>query len=149
MRYPTKVDGWIRWIILGALGLELVAGAALVSAMGWAGAGLAVLSIGTFLGIIRMAAWPVVYDVTDGEIRVSCGAWGFRVPISGIVRVYPTRNPMSAPAWSLDRLRIDYVDPSGRKRMTMISPPDQTAFLLDLAARDPALVRQGDRLVRG
>jgi len=149
MRYPTKVDGWIRWIILGALGLDLVGGAALVATMGWAGLGLAVLSVGTFLGIIRMAAWPVVYEVTDGEIRVRCGLWGFRVPISGIVRAYPTRNPLSAPAWSLDRLRIDYIEPSGRKRMMLISPPDRTAFLLDLAARDPGLRREGDRLVRG
>ncbi len=148
MRYPTKIDGWIRNVMLGAFGLELIAGVALVASMKWTGLALALLSLGTFVGIIRLAAWPVSYDVSEGEIRVRCGVWGFTVPIAGIVRAFPTRNPLSAPAWSLDRLQIEYVDGSGKKRMALLSPPDRSAFLLELAGQDRGLRHSGDRLIR-
>ncbi len=148
MRYSTKVDRWIVWVVGAAFVVELAAAVALVATMQAVGAGLAFLSLGTFVGIIRLAAWPVVYDITGGDIRVRCGAWGFVVPIGGIVRVAPTRNPLSAPAWSLDRLQIEYVDREGRKRMALLSPTDRDAFVAELAATDRGLERQGDRLVR-
>jgi hypothetical protein len=45
--------------------------------------------------------------------------------------VTPTRNPLSSPALSLDRLRIDY----GRGRRIMVSPRDPGAFLRELRRR--------------
>ncbi|MBI4563804.1 MAG: PH domain-containing protein [Planctomycetes bacterium] len=69
------------------------------------------------------------------------------VPISGILAVAPSRNPLSAPAWSLDRLRIDYVRPSGRKAFLLISPRERTAFLDELT-KLAKLERNGERWIR-
>src|SRR5215470_11664687 len=120
MRYSTKVDRWIGVIIVAAGAIEVGVAVLLVTKMRGTGALLALLSLGTFFGILRLAAWPVSYDVGGGEIRVRCGAWGFTIPIRGIVRAFPSRNPLSAPAWSLDRIQIEYVDGAGKKRMALL-----------------------------
>jgi hypothetical protein len=148
MRYRTKVDRWIAVVVGGAFVVEVAAAVVLVATMKLTGVLLALLSLGTFVGIIRLAAWPVVYEVTEREIRVRCGAWGFIIPIHGIVRAFPSRNPMSAPAWSLDRIQIEYIDLAGRKRMALISPADRDAFVTELATKDDELRRDADRLVR-
>lgn len=55
-----------------------------------------------------------------------------RVPLREIRLVRSTRNPLSSPALSLDRLRIEY----GR-RAIMISPDDKARFLEELQKRMP------------
>ena len=42
--------------------------------------------------------------------------------------IRPTRNPLSSPALSLDRLRIDY----GSGRSIMVSPEDKDKFIGDI-----------------
>jgi hypothetical protein len=49
--------------------------------------------------------------------------------------VVPTRNPLSSPALSLDRLRIEY----GQGRAIMISPADKGPFLRALEERRMAV----------
>ena len=61
------------------------------------------------------------------------------MPLAAIDAVEPARNPLSSPACSLDRLRIEY----GAKRI-MISPLDKAGFLRALAARAPQLEVSGD-----
>ncbi|HKA86593.1 MAG TPA: PH domain-containing protein [Haliangiales bacterium] len=148
MRYSTKVDRWVFGVVGAAFVVELGAAVALVATMKATGVLLALLSLGTFVGIIRLAAWPVIYDIGAGEIRVRCGLWGFVIPIDGIVRVFPSRNPLSAPAWSLDRLQIEYVDRAGRKRMALLSPTDRDAFVAELAESDRGLQREDAGLAR-
>jgi hypothetical protein len=46
------------------------------------------------------------------------------VPIDSIEKVEATRSPLSSPALSLDRLRINY-----GKRRIMVSPSDRAGFL--------------------
>ena len=70
-----------------------------------------------------------------------------RVPLDSIVEVRPSRNPASAPTWSLDRLRVEYV--KGGSTLTLyVSPEDKAAFLRDLADSAPGLEVRGDRAVR-
>ena len=64
--------------------------------------------------------------------------------------VQKTRAPWSSPAWSFDRLRIDYRSPGEKPRWVLISPTDETRFIDDLAARTKStLRREGDSLRRG
>ena len=46
---------------------------------------------------------------------------------------------LSAPAWSLQRIRVDFLRKSGRKGFVLISPKDRTSFLKDLVEAWPDL----------
>ena len=116
------------------------------------------LASGSFLGrlltaLLQFAAigfvvWLVFgtsYTLTDLALRVRSGPFHWTVPYDAITAVTPTRNPLSSPALSLDRIRIRY---RGSGFGLMISPESRADFLRDLAARTPGLRLVGDRLVR-
>jgi len=52
------------------------------------------------------------------------------VPIGEITSIPPTQSPLSSPACSLGRLRIEY----GRSRSILISPKNREDFLRELEA---------------
>ncbi|MFQ6022293.1 MAG: PH domain-containing protein [Acidiferrobacterales bacterium] len=149
MTYPSKKDPWIVLLVV-VPGLALV-GVAIyhVSVQGlsdpatWSVLGSALF----YVGIILALAYPVDYEITRSSLRIRSGLLRFEIPLSAIERVRPTRNPLSAPAWSLDRLRIDYRQ-NGRSRLALISPENKTSFLRALAQRTESLELQGNELVR-
>ncbi len=65
------------------------------------------------------------YTVDGNMLRVVSGPFRWKVPIDQIRSVQATRNPLSSPALSLDRLRIEY----GKRRRIMVSPADKAGFL--------------------
>src|SRR3546814_13731637 len=54
----------------------------------------------------------------QGQLRVLSGPFKWSVPLAKITAITPTSSPLSSPALSLDRLRIDY----GVGNSVMISP---------------------------
>jgi hypothetical protein len=89
-----------------------------------AAAGPLALVIG---GATALVAWIFLstrYVVENGRLDVRSGPFRWRVPIDAISRIERTRNPLSSPALSLDRLAIEY----DGKRL-MISPLDRAGFL--------------------
>ncbi|MDP4944639.1 MAG: PH domain-containing protein, partial [Alishewanella sp.] len=58
------------------------------------------------------------YTLTEQQLLVQSGPFQWQIPIVQISNITPTINPLSSPALSLDRLRIDY----GQGRSLMISP---------------------------
>jgi len=88
--------------------------------------------------IIRIFAWPVNYILKADKLIVKSGF--FRIPISyeAIKSVEPSRNPVSSPAWSLNRLKIEY-EKKGKKKWILISPKDREVFLETLKSRAPNL----------
>ena len=88
------------------------------------------------LGVV-LPAWVVAatnYTITDSELLIRSGPFRWAVPIREITSVTPTRSPLSSPALSLDRLRIDF----GKGRSVMISPLNREAFVRDLESRRKA-----------
>lgn len=75
------------------------------------------------------------YTLTADALLVRSSIFRWRVPLATIERVYPTRNPLSSPALSLNRLAIRY----GRFGYLLISPEDRAAFVGALLARNPAI----------
>jgi hypothetical protein len=65
------------------------------------------------------------YDLSRQSLIVRSGPFRWSIPLADIKSVTPTRNPLSSPALSLDRLRIEY----GQGRAIMISPSDKGAFV--------------------
>jgi hypothetical protein len=97
-----------------------------------------------YFGILILLAYPVHYEITTTTLEIRGGILlHYKIPLSSIELVVPTRSPLSSPAWSLDRLRIDYVKNS-KKRVIMISPKDKKTFLLELVERTPSLKLNGN-----
>jgi len=129
--FPSKVDAWLAAIVVvAAVAALCVTGALLVSDVP------SRLPLAVFLGAIGgvLPLWVMGatrYIVGPGELRIVSGPFRWRVPLSEIRAVAPTRNPLSSPALSLDRLRIEY----GRGKWIMISPRDRQAFVSELRRR--------------
>jgi len=65
------------------------------------------------------------YTVAHGELRVVSGPFRRTIPLAEITSIEPTRNPLSSPALSLDRLKVSY----GDKKYVLISPANKAGFL--------------------
>ncbi len=148
MRFGTKVDLWLQLVLAGALLVQIGAGLA-VGLEGGPSAAVGVWALGLVLDglIFGLLVVPLYYEIAETELLVRSGQLRWRVPLAGIQSVRPTRNPLSAPALSLDRLEIDYhVD--GASKSLLISPADRSAFCDRLLATTRGLVKDGDSLVR-
>ena len=89
---------------------------------------MALLTGGIGVGLPLWLLLGTRYILEPDQLLVRSGPFRWRVPIADIVRITPTTNPLSSPALSLDRLRIEY----GRGSAIMISPRDKDRFLRDL-----------------
>jgi membrane protein YdbS with pleckstrin-like domain len=129
--YSSKIDVWLAAVV--TLGAIVAAAAAWQVAVApipgkWAIV-LPILLIG-----VALPAWIFLatrYTLTQTDLLVRSGPFRWLVPLRAIDRVVPTRCPLSSPALSLDRLRIDY----GGGRSIMISPRARETFLQDLDRR--------------
>jgi hypothetical protein len=144
--YPTKVDWWLLVLaaISVALGpvLILILSPSLNEALGMMKQVLPWTAL--TVAVIILLAWPVYYRLDAEELYIRSGLLlRWHLPYDHIVQVHATRNALSSPAWSLDRLQIDRLGGSP----ILISPADQEGFLAELATR-AILTRDGSRLVR-
>jgi membrane protein YdbS with pleckstrin-like domain len=134
--YPSAVDGWI--VALIGLSYLMLLGAMVLSLMHADGVGfwtvlgslILITALITFLGI------PCKYILTGDHVLIISGVVKMRIPYQKITGVEKTSNPLSAPAWSLKRVKISTTEffPGYR----LISPKDRDAFISDLKGRlDP------------
>lgn len=117
-RFKSKVDTWIA-LLIGAVFLMDLAFIVIFPVPG---------ATVILAGVIVLLAWlttSTYYAVEGSVLRVVSGPFRWRVPIADIQSVTPTRSLWSAPALSLDRLRINY----GNGRCILVSPADKHGFL--------------------
>lgn len=141
--FPSRIDWWLGLILI-LLPVFVFGSTALVLFQGtyhWAAGLGSALVIVLYVGLI----FPMRYSITDRELIIKHGLVRQRVQLTAIKEVRPTRNPLSSPALSLDRLEIS-TGPGFSERI-MISPADKTGFLRLLAER-AGLKADGERLVR-
>src|SRR5947208_987870 len=148
MVYYAKVDGWLAALIGGGAVAELVAGAVVLVAglttgthdlLLLVGIASALVAVGVFMGLMFWGLYETRYEVASPDLIVRFGPFRTRVALDSIVEVFPTRNPLSAPAPSLDRLRINYRKKNGKVTFALISPKDKEGFVRDLASAAPQL----------
>jgi hypothetical protein len=132
--YRSKIDLWLLVIIVGA-GIVFVFGA-----LATVVAAIATVPLLACIGILPLLAGiglplyfltSIKYTLSDDRLTVKGPIFSSRIELHQIYRVYPTNNPISSPALSLDRLRIEY----GNGKYVMISPDDKEGFLRDLRSR--------------
>src|SRR5574340_1050732 len=143
--FRSKIDWWM-WLLLVALPLIELGG--LAAALG-DGDAEAVISMAVGCGLVAaiygLLAIPVRYGVSRDRLVVRFGVVRHHIDLATIREVYPTHNPLSAPALSLDRLAIRTGD--GPLGTSLVSPSEREEFLSALAS-GAGLVRNNGRLVR-
>ncbi len=135
MIHRSKKDAWLVSLIWLSVFVPLLVGIfILLASNAGRSLGLALTIIGANTGlVILLLTYPLRYEILPSELTVRCGLRCWRIPVSTIQGVRPTRNSSSAPAWSLDRLQIDYLK-DGVTRSLLISPKDKSAFMREIAS---------------
>ncbi len=125
-RFKSKIDRWLLYLLIAVIVFEVVV---LGVAATQAGSVVAALSIvAAALLIVALIGSLLVrthYTVQGNILRIASGPFSWKVPVDQIESVKATRNPLSSPALSLDRLQISY----GKDRRIMVSPADKAGFL--------------------
>lgn len=145
MTFESKRDAWLVALIWGAV---LVCGYSALAQF-WSGAPLgirapALIGLGASAAFMLWVLYGTRYRLSDTELLILCGPFRYRVLLKEIRSVEPSRNPLSSPACSLDRLAIRWG--AGGKRI-LISPEDKSAFMRILKERSAQLDWEGKRLL--
>jgi hypothetical protein len=125
-RFKSKIDAWILMLLVVVLVVQAYVFFTVLF-------GMAPLSAKTTMTASTLLVFFLVgsilirthYTIAEGSLKIVCGPVWRTVPIDSIRSVRSTRNPLSSPALSLDRLRIEY----GNGRSVMISPDDKDNFM--------------------
>ena len=143
--YASKRDAWVTALIWGGAALCVFFGVAqLGSAAGTVAKLDFLLPMLATAGFLLWVLHDIGYRLTSDELQIHSGPFRMRVPLAEIDSIEPSRNPVSSPAASLDRLSIRW---DGRRRV-LISPEAKLEFVAALVARAPHLVQQGERAER-
>jgi purine-cytosine permease-like protein len=134
-RFKSKVDTWILVLMIIAIVFQIVAvgTAALQAEDPLAATGLILLVIGVS-GLLVWLLFSTYYTVERGYLRIASGPFRWRVALDDITSVTSTRNPLSSPALSLDRIMIRY----GKRGRVMVSPADREGFLKAIGHEEEA-----------
>lgn len=128
--YRSKVDIWL-FVVLAFAVLAALYSAGQTMAAGNTGSILvAVLVAVVGVGLPLWLLLSTRYTLLACHLLVQSGPFKWQIPLADIKSITPSNNPLSSPALSLDRLRIDY----GKGRMLLISPRDKEQFLQDVEA---------------
>jgi membrane protein YdbS with pleckstrin-like domain len=143
--FPSKVDGWLAVVLVIA---PLVSFIGFMDPKVWESTTVLLLALAgpaVFALIYSLLVFPMRYGVSADELIIRHGVVRQRAKLEKILTVEPTRNPLSSPALSLDRLKVS-MGPRVRDCI-MISPADKEGFMSLLVQRS-GLVREGDHLIR-
>lgn len=132
--YPSKIDTWL-W--LGSAAATLGSMAVTLPLMIWVPGPEVAVTVAVLLLGAALPWWILAstrYTVSDESLLIRSGPFRWTVPLRDIVSITETRSPLSSPALSLDRLRIERTG----GRPILISPSHRQRFLEDLRARGAA-----------
>ena len=122
----SRVDGWLVAVLLLAVVSPL-------AAVWWAGADvvLALASVMVTLLVCGVLLVPCRYTLESDHLLIRCGLIRQRIPYRDITAITPSRSVWSAPALSLQRVKLSY----GRTSSQLVSPRDRAVFIQALQHR--------------
>jgi hypothetical protein len=143
--YPTKIDWWLYPLLVVPLvsgGLSIVLGHDQTTVLvGWGA--LAVYAL-----LMLTLGWPIRYTVSADELEIQFGLVHRHIKWAHLITMDLSTNPLSSPAFSLNRIDVRYTTDSGREHRILISPVDRDAFMRDCARASGHHRVDGDRLQR-
>jgi hypothetical protein len=123
--YKSKIDWWLVLVILGVFGYPIIDG---------------ILSKEYLVSVIFSVVLVTFYFLSktiqykiEGENLV---IWKTKISIQSIRKIYKTRNPLSSPAMSLDRIAIVY----NKFDEVLISPKEREEFITELLKINPNII---------
>jgi len=120
--YRSKIDWWLVVLILAVFGFPIVQGIQTKEYM------LSIVFI-TLLAFFWILAITLKYKIEDEMLSI----WRTKINIKTIRKVYATRNPLSSPALSINRIAIVY----NKYDEVLISPKDRADFIGELLKVNP------------
>lgn len=143
MVYKAKIDAWFHLLV----GLLIAVPTGLVY-LAATGRHPVLFIIGAFFAIFDV--WVVLpvwmdtrYVLEEKGLFIHSGRLvNRRIPYGSILQVQPTRDPGTAPAPSLQRLRITFRTKTGTGHI-LISPKDPAGFTAQLAKRQSQSAETG------
>lgn len=126
--YRSKIDVWLMAVLAMAIAGSLLAALTVLSVRSPTAWAIAALTAIVGAGLPLWLLLATHYTLERGQLVVRSGPFTWRIPVADITSITPTSNPLSSPALSLDRLRIEY----GQGRSLMISPRDKEQFVRDI-----------------
>lgn len=128
--YPTKIDWWLYPLLVVPLvsgGLSIMLGHDQTTVLvGWG-------ALAAYALLMLTLGWPIRYTVSSDELEVRFGLVHRHIKWAQLTSMELSTNPLSSPAFSLDRIDIRYTNDRGRDRSILISPIDREAFMRDCA----------------
>ncbi len=140
-QYRSTVDPWLA-VILAIIPVFSIVTFVASLLDGGTAIGAALFSLLVIGVLYSCLLFPLYYRLEDATLMVRYGLIRQHIPYYEITAVRPSRNPLSAPALSLRRLKISY-----GKRYILISPVQRDDFLMELAMR-AGMRRDGDALTK-
>ena len=126
MKFPSKIDGWmIPVMVVSVAGMLTALIAVMVTATPWPVRVLVVVVLVLVTFLLFSVFRSTYYEVSDTDLRVVSGPLRWTIPLSDITDIQPTRNPLSSPALSMDRLKVSY----GKRKFVLVSPADKDGFI--------------------
>ena len=129
--YKSKKDTWLMMVIYGSVLAALAASVTLV--VSGSPADL-LIAVSLFAAGVIFPIWLVrttYYVLDDQQLIVRSGPFRWSILLARIDSVKRSRNILSSPALSLDRVQIRY----DHFRFVLISPEDRDRFLAELENR--------------
>jgi len=128
--YKSKTDTWLLAVLALSIAVSLFAAIATLfagTAAAWpVAAFIAVIGVGLPIWLLLSTR----YTLESHQLKVHSGPFKWHIKVADITSITPSSNPLSSPALSLDRLRINY----GSGRSLMISPRNKEQFIRDIEA---------------
>lgn len=133
-KFKSKRDWWLTLLLLGAPVFSFV-----MLAIDFSLTALIILSITT--GFIMWLWFGTNYVFKDKYLQLNCGPFKTKIRYTGITAIKATRNPLAAPALSLQRLEIRHKEGVG---FSLVSPVDPESFIAELELRTGKNLFSGD-----
>ena len=137
MYFPSKKDIWLAFIIWGVILLII-----LIYIFGGEPIGWQLITYKSVLGyimsllIIGLLLWlwfGTGYKVEEGLIKIRYGPFRSTVKIEEVKKLSAIKNPLAAPALSIDRIEILH----GKYNIAIVSPKNKTDFIRILLTENP------------
>ena len=126
-KFHSKIDWWVLGFLIAMTGLLVQ----LLLTM-YAKGTMVEYPEHTAVYVLTIAVlwWPVFntrYSIQNDTLTIRCMFLKWVIPLANIQQISKTSNPISSPALSLDRLKIEYIQ-EGKIKHVLISPRNSQQF---------------------
>lgn len=134
--FKSKIDTWLAVVISVASLISLFSVYMIMvqPSGGWIVLVIAVFILALGVGLPLWILLSTKYAVSTNTLIVTSGPFRWRIALNRIKTVVPTRNPLSSPALSLDRLEIKY----DKHKVVLISPANKAEFMTAIGQQPSA-----------